>query len=89
MKDTTTLIGSPPTVIGVLVVVFTFISSVFFLLILSPVPADVVSRREVLHLAVIVWKECQVIMPFGDVMLVNKAFWIMSQYINVKLLLVL
>ena len=40
--------GSPPTVIGALAVVFIFISSVFFLLILSPVPADVVSRRVVL-----------------------------------------
>ena len=33
---------------GALAVVFIFISSVFFLLILSPVPADVVSRRVVL-----------------------------------------
>ena len=38
--------GSSPT--GVLAVVFIFISSVFFLLILGPVPADVVSRRVVL-----------------------------------------
>ena len=41
-------VGSPPTVTGVLAVMFIFISSVFFLLILSPVPADVVSRRVVL-----------------------------------------
>ena len=47
-KDFTSLMGSPPTVTGVLAVVFIFISSVFFLLILSPVPADVVSRRVVL-----------------------------------------
>ena len=40
--------GSPPTVTGVLAVVFIFISSVFFLLIWSPVPADVVSRKVVL-----------------------------------------
>ena len=40
--------GCPPTVTGVLAVVFIFISSVFFLLILSPVPADVISRRVVL-----------------------------------------
>ena len=40
--------GSPPTEIGELTVMFIFISSVFFLLILSPVPADVVSRRVVL-----------------------------------------
>ena len=42
------LMGSPPTVTGVLPVVFISISSVFFLLILSPAPADVVSRRVVL-----------------------------------------
>ena len=40
--------GSPPTVTGVLAVVFIFISSVFFLLILSPVSADVVSKKVVL-----------------------------------------
>ena len=40
--------GSPPTVTGALAVVFIIISSVFFLLILSPVPADVVSRTVVL-----------------------------------------
>ena len=40
--------GSLPTVTGALAVVFIFISSVFFLLTLSPVPADVVSRRVVL-----------------------------------------
>ena len=40
--------GSPPTVTGVLAVVLIFISSVFFLLILSPVPADMVSRQVVL-----------------------------------------
>ena len=52
--------GSPPTVTGVLAVVFTFISSVFFLLILSPDPADVESGL-VLHLAVIVQPEREVI----------------------------
>ena len=40
--------GSPLTVTGVLAVVLIFISSVFFLLILSPVPADMVSRQVVL-----------------------------------------
>lgn len=40
--------GSPSTVTGVLAVVLIFISSVFFLLILSPVPADMVSRQVVL-----------------------------------------
>ena len=47
-EDPASLLGSPPIVTGVLAVVFIFISSVFFLLILSPVPADVVSRRVVL-----------------------------------------
>ena len=47
-NDSTCLMGSPPTVTGALAVVFIFISSVFFLLILSPVPADVASMRVVL-----------------------------------------
>ena len=54
MKDSTSLIGSPPTVTGALAVVFIFISSVFFLLILSPVPAPVVSRRVVLS-CILLW----------------------------------
>ena len=39
---------SPQTVTGLLAVELIFISSVFFLLILSPVPANTVSRRVVL-----------------------------------------
>ena len=42
------LVGCHLTVTGVLAVVFIFISLVFYLLILSPVPADVVSRKVVL-----------------------------------------
>ena len=37
-KESTSLMGSPPTVTGMLAVELIFISSVFFLLILSPVP---------------------------------------------------
>ena len=48
MKEYTSLMGSPPTVTGVLAVVLTFISSVLLVLILSPVPADMVSRQVVL-----------------------------------------
>jgi FtsH-binding integral membrane protein len=47
-KDFTSLMGSPPTVIGVLAVMLIFISSVFFLFIRLLIPADVVSRRVVL-----------------------------------------
>ena len=47
-KDSTSLMSSPPTVTGALAVVLTYIRSVFFLLILSPAPADVVSRRVIL-----------------------------------------
>jgi hypothetical protein len=47
-KDSTSLMESPQTVIGVLAVVLIFSSSVVFLFILSPVPGDVVSRRVVL-----------------------------------------
>lgn len=42
------LMGFPLTVIGVLSVVLIFINCVFFLLILSPISADMVSRRVVL-----------------------------------------
>ena len=44
-NDSTCVINCPPTVTSALAVVFIFIISVFFLLILRPVPADVVARR--------------------------------------------
>ena len=47
-KESTSLMGSPLTVTSVLAMEVIFISSVFFLLILSPVPAVMVSRWVVL-----------------------------------------
>ena len=46
-KESTSLMHSPPSLTGVLAVELIFISSVFFLLILRPVPADTVSRQVV------------------------------------------
>jgi hypothetical protein len=43
-KDFTSVIGSPPTVTGLMALVLIFMSSVFFLFILRPVSADMGAR---------------------------------------------